>query len=1030
MIQSNIHPSATLPQTQPACTTTSSTGLVECGNWGVSASWTVPSNAVSGLYIAHLVRNDTGGESQIFFVVRNDSSHSDIVLKTSDTTWQAYNAYGGNSLYTCTVSCPPGEPGGYKAAYAVSYNRPFDGTLSTDSGFSDPFYAEYQLIRFLERNGYDLSYVSDHDLDSNPALLQNHKVFISSGHDEYWSPGERERRRIGAGGRGQPRLLQRQRGLLEDALGEQLRRLEHLLPDADHLQGHPLRRRRSTRSTRARPPGPGEDPRFSPPADAGRPQNSLSGQLFLVNSGTAEIKVPATFSKLRFWRNTAGLDADLRPDADARPGNGDARLRVGRQSRQRLPPARGECRSPRPPSTGSRPSTTTAPKSKATRPRPTASRSTGPRAAPSSSGPGRCSGPGGSTSTNAWGNAGPDGRTRPEHAAGDGQPARRHGRPAGDAAVGTDRRHPESTDTTPPTANVSSPAEGTAFNDGSTATISGTASRHRRRRGRGRSLDRRRHDLARGERDDLVDLPVDRPRQPDDDDQGARHRRLRQHRRGERGEDRRRHLPLLDLQRQDPGRRRLRRHATRSSSGSNSAATSPGTISGIRFYKSAANTGTHVGSSGHGQRDAAGAGKLQRRDRHGLAAGELHDPGLDPAEHDLRRRVLRPERPLRGDRVRDRPPARRRPRPPRRAAAPRPARRRERQRPLPVHRKAPNSRRAPTKSENYWVDVVFNPTGPAQPPNQVTNVSATAGALQATVNWTAPTGGGIPSSYLVTPYIGSTAQTPVSVTAPASSKTITGLTGGTTYTFKVTAVNSIGPGPGIGGLEPGHADDPEPARGTDRRQRDGRRPPGDGQLDDPRRRRRQPDHQLPGHALHRGVGTDPGLGRSACQLDRRSPASPRAPPTPSRSRRSTRSDPGPTRPLQRGHPDRRPSRRARRRRSPRRRRAPGAQLTWTRAGERRRQPDHELPDHPLHRRRRADADEYGIGRDRRRSVAGLTNGTAYTFTVAAINAGGTGPESAASSRGHPVRHDLRPRDPGNGRLRRRQRGRARGQVPQ
>src|SRR5262245_56782565 len=158
LIASNIKPPASLPQTQPNCLPNSSTGLVDCGNWNVSASWTVPSAAVSGLYIAHLVRNDTGGESQIFFVVREDSSHSDLVLKTSDTTWQAYNAYGGNSLYTCTVSCPPGNPGGYKAAYAVSYNRPFDGTLTTDNGFSDPFYAEYQLIRFLERNGYDMSY--------------------------------------------------------------------------------------------------------------------------------------------------------------------------------------------------------------------------------------------------------------------------------------------------------------------------------------------------------------------------------------------------------------------------------------------------------------------------------------------------------------------------------------------------------------------------------------------------------------------------------------------------------------------------------------------------------------------------------------------------------------------------------------------------------------------------------------------------------------------------------------------------------
>ena len=192
IIASNIQPSVSLPQSQPNCLTSSSTGLVDCGNWKVSASWTAPSTAVSGLYMAHLVRNDTGGESQILFVVRDDSSHSDVVLKTSDSTWQAYNAYGGNSLYSCTVSCPSGNPGGYKAAYAVSYNRPFDGTLATDNGWSDPFYAEYQLIRFLERNGYDMSYVAQRDVDANGSLLQNHKVFISSGHDEYWSGGERQ----------------------------------------------------------------------------------------------------------------------------------------------------------------------------------------------------------------------------------------------------------------------------------------------------------------------------------------------------------------------------------------------------------------------------------------------------------------------------------------------------------------------------------------------------------------------------------------------------------------------------------------------------------------------------------------------------------------------------------------------------------------------------------------------------------------------------------------------------------------------
>ena len=47
-----VNPSAALPQIQPACLTDASTGLVDCGNWDVSASWAVPSTAVSGIYFA------------------------------------------------------------------------------------------------------------------------------------------------------------------------------------------------------------------------------------------------------------------------------------------------------------------------------------------------------------------------------------------------------------------------------------------------------------------------------------------------------------------------------------------------------------------------------------------------------------------------------------------------------------------------------------------------------------------------------------------------------------------------------------------------------------------------------------------------------------------------------------------------------------------------------------------------------------------------------------------------------------------
>src|SRR3954447_2305503 len=114
---------------QPACDTHADTGLIDCGNWSISASWKVPANAVSGVYLAHLVRTDgTVGESHIPFVVRDDAGRSALLFQTSDTTWQAYNQYGGRSLY---VGGPGTDP---DRAYKVSYNRPITtrGTSAED----------------------------------------------------------------------------------------------------------------------------------------------------------------------------------------------------------------------------------------------------------------------------------------------------------------------------------------------------------------------------------------------------------------------------------------------------------------------------------------------------------------------------------------------------------------------------------------------------------------------------------------------------------------------------------------------------------------------------------------------------------------------------------------------------------------------------------------------------------------------------------------------------------------------------------
>jgi hypothetical protein len=172
-----VLPSALLPQNQPSCVTDSATGLTDCGNWAVSASWAVPSTATSGIYFARLVRLDTGEVAPVVFIVRNDSSHSGILFQTSDATWQAYNDYGGNSLYK-------GNPAG--RAYKVSYNRPENAWTAQ---LSWVFNAEYPMVRWLEANAYDVTYFTDVDTDRNGTLIPQHKVFMSVGHDEYWSGG-------------------------------------------------------------------------------------------------------------------------------------------------------------------------------------------------------------------------------------------------------------------------------------------------------------------------------------------------------------------------------------------------------------------------------------------------------------------------------------------------------------------------------------------------------------------------------------------------------------------------------------------------------------------------------------------------------------------------------------------------------------------------------------------------------------------------------------------------------------------------
>ena len=234
--------------------------------------------------------------------MRDDTGQSDILFQTSDTTWHAYDRYGGASLYWGNGPASGGR------SYKVSYNRPFINRTETGTGSKEGFLfdSEYPMIRWLEANGYNVSYATDVDTDRRgSAALMQHRVFLSVGHDEYWSA--------------------QQRTNVETALAAGIHlgffsgneiswktRWENSI-DGTNTSYRTLVCYKETLANAKIDPTPiwtgaWRDPRFSPPYDGGRPENALSGQEWAVNAfRTDPIMVSSTEGKLRFWRNT-GID--------------------------------------------------------------------------------------------------------------------------------------------------------------------------------------------------------------------------------------------------------------------------------------------------------------------------------------------------------------------------------------------------------------------------------------------------------------------------------------------------------------------------------------------------------------------------------------------------------------------------------------------------------------------------------------------------------------------------------------------------
>jgi hypothetical protein len=164
--------------------TNSSTNLIEY-NWNTSYSLQTGTDWTTGLYLAKLTDSRTGKQTYVEFVVRDDNRPADVGFQDSVATAQAYNNYGGYSVYDANSN-------GGQRALQVTFDRPFAaanlGLTNTDGYNTNNMLAwEHNMVRWQESQGYDVSYFTDIDTSIDPLKLYSQNVLQITGHDEYWS---------------------------------------------------------------------------------------------------------------------------------------------------------------------------------------------------------------------------------------------------------------------------------------------------------------------------------------------------------------------------------------------------------------------------------------------------------------------------------------------------------------------------------------------------------------------------------------------------------------------------------------------------------------------------------------------------------------------------------------------------------------------------------------------------------------------------------------------------------------------------
>src|SRR5262249_41352793 len=148
---------------------------------------------VSGVYLGKLIAPGSEGEAYVVFIVR-DNRKCDLLFQCSDMTWQAYNRWPNwRSMYD--LGDNHWGANARNIGYDVSFDRPYAlywngfpaGYEPLTNGSGEFLMIEHPLAFWLEKEGYDISYISNVDTHADGAGLLRAKGFLSVGHDEYWT---------------------------------------------------------------------------------------------------------------------------------------------------------------------------------------------------------------------------------------------------------------------------------------------------------------------------------------------------------------------------------------------------------------------------------------------------------------------------------------------------------------------------------------------------------------------------------------------------------------------------------------------------------------------------------------------------------------------------------------------------------------------------------------------------------------------------------------------------------------------------